>query len=242
MPNTTETDKDPELEGLIAAINGEQSDLARVLTMPRAKDRYLQLHPETGHGKGRSKQAAKSAPCFVTFMAQRCSVSERTIDGRLRKAEELATLGDQTRTACLSCGLSNNIGLLLRIARIPDPGAQLSVVDTYRESNSISRAKILLSKLEQELGLYAKPGPESAAPEPESDQTEPTGTSDGAHVLEDIQRSLGATEPEQCLGAIEGLKRMNEQQRAVIDQQAAKISELQAELAKAKPSRRAKAA
>lgn len=215
-----------ELNGLIARLADDMSELATVKLLPRAKEIYERLHPDTRHG-GHREQVAKPAtwPSFATYVAAQTGISKRTVYTRLEIAEQLVTLDPAAEAACFGTGLANQIGLLTRIARLPDSAAQQDLVTIYRNAGP-KKAKAELGKREEELGL-AKPDPKTkpkpAPPPPDggpgasidSDTadsgaaaSEPTSDADES-ALVGIMSALGVGTINDCVPAIEHLKALS---------------------------------
>ena len=206
-----------ELNGLIARMADDMSELATIKLLPRAKELYERLHPETRHG-GHREQVARSAtwPSFAGYVAAHTGISSRTVYTRLETAEKLGTLDPAAEAACFGTGLANQIGLLVRIARIPDRATQQDLVAIYRSAGP-KRAKRELGRIEGDLGIGSKPRPK---PEPESnpadgsdpssdgteDENLPVGHNDSEPAFDRIVAALGVAKADECLPAIVALK------------------------------------
>ena len=123
--------------------------------------------------------------------------------------------------------------MLIRISKVPDHVAQRHIVTTCKNAG-LTLAKAELAKAEEQHRLKPALKRQKAKPEPEAatDERQPVAN----HVIEDIQRSLEATSPAECLGAIASLKRANHELRLENERLRSDLA-----AAKAKPSRRAKA-
>jgi protein gp37 len=207
-----------ELNGVIGRLADDMSELALVKLLPRAKELYERLHPETRHG-GPRDQVARSAtwPSFATYVAAQTGISKRTVYTRLEIGEQLVTLDPAAEVASFGMGLANQIGLLVRIARIPDGTAQRDLVAIYRSAGP-KKTRAELAARESAFGIKPKrkSEPESKPPEgPEvssdakEEQVPPASDverEDNAPDLGSLIAALGVAEANECLPAIEALK------------------------------------
>jgi hypothetical protein len=147
-----------ELERLISRLADDMSELAMLKLLPRAKELYEQLHPETRHGGHREVQVAKPAtwPSFVGYVAARTGISKRSVYNRLEHAERLVTLDPVAEESCFGSAIANQVGLLVRVAQVPKATLQQDLVSVYRNAGP-KKAKEELRRWEEEFGL-AQPG------------------------------------------------------------------------------------
>jgi len=114
-----------EMDSLLSRLADDLSELAMIKLLPRAKELYEKLHPETKHGGNRERDARSATwPSFADFVASRTGISKRTVYNRLEKSERLATLDSVAEDQCYGSGIANQLGLLIRIAQIPEGAFQ----------------------------------------------------------------------------------------------------------------------
>lgn len=192
-----------QLGRLISSLTDDMSALAMLKLLPRAKALYEQLHPDARHGGNR--QVAKSANCpsFAKYVADHTGISQRSVYTRLENAERLATLDPQAETACFGCSIANKVGLLVRVAQLPEAEIQQDVVTIYRSAGS-KRAKVELRNLEERFQL-SKPAKSKHAPSPElgfADELSDKVDGDEPASAAETQRGSPIDSPHSALAAI----------------------------------------
>lgn len=146
------------LEALMSRLTTEMSELALVKLLPKAKELYEELHPETRHGGTRRKQAAIMATCpsFVTYIAERTGLSTRTVSRRLEQAEALSGLDGEAEKACCGTSLANQLALLVRIAAIPQPKLHQDLVKLLDRQRREGKAQLEKWEKHFRIGDYAE--------------------------------------------------------------------------------------
>lgn len=200
-----------ELDRLILRLMGDMSELAMVRLLPKAKALYEDLHPETKHGGERNDQVTKNRtwPSFAKFISKKAGLSPSTVYGKLNRAEELETLDTEAEGLCYGSSLANNIGLVVRIARIPQKELHRDVVNIYRTGGP-KKAKAELLKWEELFELQPKPQPtpelDTPAEAPEGQEAGASDETPEGHHVRAIIEALGVSCIEECVPAIESLK------------------------------------
>ncbi len=149
-----------ELDGLISHLTNDGSKLALARLLPRAKKLYEDMHPETKHGGLRADQVTNSRtwPPFAEFVAQRAGIAASTVYAKLKEADALGGLDAVAEERCYGTALANQIGMVKRIARIPQKQVQRDLVNVYRNAGR-KEAKKQLAKWENAFKL-GKPTPD----------------------------------------------------------------------------------
>jgi hypothetical protein len=154
----------------------------------------------------------------VKYAADETGLSPSTIRKAIALNEKLANLDERAEEAIFGTALANRIGLVKRIAQLPDPDGQRDVVQIFRASGK-KNASEALAQYEVKAGLA-----QAAAQEPPhvdeagGEQTaegaaEPTPigepeSEDSTHLAR-ICETLAASTPEEAIEKIAALKAEN---------------------------------
>lgn len=155
--------KEHQLEQLLGSLTKERSELAIVRTLARARVLYEALHPETKHGGDRTGQVPESGtwPSFARHVAETRGLALSTIYAHLQRAEKLQKLDPEAERACYGTALANQLGLVVRIAALPDPEVQLDLVTAFDRQRTLVRRN--LADYERKFGLTSEASPRTDA-------------------------------------------------------------------------------
>jgi hypothetical protein len=210
-----------ELAAIMRAESGDNSKVARGRAHGRAKRLYERLHPEIRHaGDHRPEQVVKNTtwPAYVKYAADQTGLSPSTIRKAIALNEKLANLDERAEQAIFGTALANQIGLVKRIAQLPDADAQRDVVQVFRASGK-KNASEALAQYEEKAGLaraaaQEPPHVDEAGGEQAAEGAAEATPIDEAESVESTQlalvcQALAASTPEDAIERIAALKAEN---------------------------------
>lgn len=198
----------PEFDSFAKACSfytGSASDFERFRALPAAWRAYQREFPYTVQGKNTKRDPEDGSlrkAAFAKEMAKRIGRGRSTIYEWHEKACFLAEhLDPEAGSMILGTALANNLKVINRIARIPNPKVQRDLVRRYDSENS--KVKKELEEWEARFSLSEPPSKKKAAARKPSESVKATSDRPtDSKILE----ALGVSSEADVLAAIEGLK------------------------------------